>query len=106
MVITKAIVFFEDGHTENVLYHTCKDVERKTASMNFKFKTESGLYLYTEYLNIIPALYNLNDDLPPIRHREYKFYKYNADALPYEEDWMVTDEITKIEFYDNEEQSP
>ena len=101
----EATVFFQDGHSENVLYHDyTKNTEGKAEylDMNFKFKTESGLYLYSEYLNIIPALYNPNDDLPPIRHREYKFYKYNADALPYEEDWMVTDEITKIEFYNRE----
>ena len=64
----KAIVFFEDGHTEKVLYHTyTKDVEEKNECLDisFKFKTESGLYLYTEYLNFIPALYNPYDDLPP-----------------------------------------
>jgi hypothetical protein len=103
----KAIVFFEDGHTEKVLYHTyTKDAEEKNEyfDISFKFKTESGLYLYTEYLNIIPTLYNTNDVLPPIRYREYKFYKYNADSPPYEEEWMVTHEIVKIELYDEEEQ--
>ena len=104
----KAIVFFKDGHTENVLCHNyIKNTEGKAEylSMNFKFQTESGLYLYTEYLSIIPALPDPNDNLPPLRYKDYKFYKYNVDIHLYEEEWTIIDEITKIEFYDNEEES-
>lgn len=101
----EATVFFKDGHSENVLYHSyTKDIEKKDRYLdfNFKFKTASGLYLYVEYINIIPPFYHPKTNLPPLKHRDYKFYKYRTDVGLYEDEWLVTDEITKIEFYDKE----
>ena len=97
----EAKVFFDDGHTEIVLFHTyTQNIEGsdKYLDKHFKFRTESGLYRYDEYINIIPVLYRPNKVLHPFKHKENNFWKYDI----YKDEWMVAREITKIEFYGKE----
>lgn len=98
----EAKVFFTDGSVENVLYHTydryLKNIHEHTCK-NFKFTTNSGLYLFEEYVDCTSPVYTPTKLYkPPIMFKNHNFSKWDE----YELEWKLTDEISKIEFYDKE----
>ena len=87
------IVYFKDGHTEDILFYT-----KYEEDILLEFHTESGRYIYYEY--ITTSIHH------HVSYRTHKFFEscISADDFGYVEDRLrETDKIDRIEWCkDNE----
>lgn len=93
--------YFKDGHTEEILEATVKDLGLGTQSI--EFFTESGRYFYQSWYEFPETLYCDNNPILPSSNFRYKFYKlsfdvgFSIDDDPRYEPRIINVPIEKIE---------